>query len=205
MSDIAATRIFVAIAVALPLACTPRLPAAAAQQVDGGRASAVKAPAPAQAICDVSGPALPAASLTVEWQHEETVQRLVVAADGTIRARGAIVARLLGACVLDARGEVLRAIDARDVVSDAHRQRVGSFQRRAHLREESGETLRVHEVLASSDSTMTAVTDDGAVYLARPGQAAFSLPANVEGDVARARRAALLLLDLGPELVGPAD
>jgi len=202
LSRASAPRMTVAIGLAFGLACASCRPKAAEPQVDAGRATAAKAPA--KALCNIAGPALPAGSLTVEWQHEETVQRLTTAGDGTVRMRGAIVARLTGACVLDARGDVLRAVDARDVVSDSHRRRVGAFQRLADLREDSGTTVRVNEVLASSDGTMTAVTDDGAVYLARPDEAAFSLPANVEGDVSRARRTALLLLDLGPELADPA-
>jgi hypothetical protein len=185
------------------LACASRQPRSVEPKVDAGQAVAVKAPS--KVVCDAAGPALPTASLTVEWQQEETVQRLIVSGDGTVQARGAIIARLAGACVLDARGEVLRAVDARGVVSDSHRRHVGAFRRRAHLRESSGEAVRVDEVLVLPDGTMSAITDDGAVFLARSPKEAFSLPANVEGDVSHARRTALLLLDLGPQLIDPVN
>jgi hypothetical protein len=199
-------------ALALVLACGSSRPRAADGKPDGGRApqssSGASTPstakAPARKGCDRAAPALPAAPLTVEWQREEAVHRVSLARDGTVRLHGAVVARLSGACVLDGRGEVLRSVDARNMVSDARQRPVGVFQRKDDLHEASGQTVPVGEVLASPDGTMTAVTDDGTVYLARPGQDAFSLPASVEGEVSRARRTALLLLDLGPELDGAA-
>ena len=154
--------------------------------------------APSQ--CSNSSTALPVAALTVEWQEEDTPHSLALRPNGEVlRGRG-VVARVVGGCLLDAQGQLLLSVDEKGSVSDKARHRVGGFQK---VREQGGASVPPWgkvEALVSQDGSVSAVTDDGSVYYARPGEQAISVPAGVTGPVAQARRTALLLLELRSEL-----
>ncbi|MBN1611813.1 MAG: hypothetical protein JW940_34595 [Polyangiaceae bacterium] len=164
-----------------------------------GEGSAPRAGIPnaaAHSQCVGTTAALPVAALTIEWQHEQTPDSMVLVSNGEVERSHRVVARVLGRCLLDRRGEVVLSVDERGNISDKKRQRVGSFQRARELRTESGPLVPEVEALVFQDGAVSAVTDDGAVYYARPGEQAVSMPAAVKGPVARARRTTLLLLEL---------
>jgi hypothetical protein len=146
--------------------------------------------------CSGSGPSLPVAALSIEWQEEETPRSMVLRAGGEVLQGNAIVARLLGRCLLDARGRILASVDEKGDVRDKTQQRIGRFQAMKKRQGASELPWGTAEVYVSQDGSINAVTDDGAVFYAQPGEDPISMPAGVTGPVAGARRTALLLLDL---------
>ena len=150
--------------------------------------------------CSGSGPSLPVAALSIEWQEEETPRSMVLRKGGEVLQGNSIVARVLGRCLLDARGRILVSVIEKGDVRDKTERRVGRFQkvkkRRGALELPWGNVA----VYVSQDGSINAVTDDGVVFYARPGEDPISVPAGVTGPVAEARRTALLLLDLRSSL-----
>jgi hypothetical protein len=90
-------------------------------------------------------------------------------------------------------------VDEQGIVSDKTRRRVGQFHRTTE-RGKSEPPWGNVEALVAQDGSVSAVTDDGVVYFARPGEEAVSMPAGVTGPVPQARRIALLLLDMRSEV-----
>ena len=143
------------------------------------------------------GTAFAVAALTVEWQQDDAVHRLAVTSDGRVQHDGAPFGRFQGACLVDAQGRIKNAVDAKGLVTDRARAQIGTFAPRAPLQIE-GKNVAVTEAWIHPDGEGLAVDDEGTVYVVPQSGAAFTLPAGVDGEVARARRAALLLLAVRP-------
>jgi len=139
--------------------------------------------------------ALPLAPFVVAWQEEDRPRNLSLAADGSVRQRNRLVARVSGGCILDPSGKPVSLVEGDTAFGPGHAP-IGTFRKQPELRVDD-EAVRVAEVLASPDGTGTAVADNGSVYLAPPDAAPFSLPGEIKGQVARGRRTALLLWELG--------
>jgi hypothetical protein len=70
-----------------------------------------------------------------------------IGADGAFRSQGKIVGRISGSCVLDARGRLLRSVDANGIVYGTERELAGVFQHRPTWVDTYGQALLVDEVL----------------------------------------------------------
>jgi len=77
--------------------------------------------------CD-GPPALAVTPLVVDAMNGGEPLELVLGQDGTVRFKSKIVARISGACLLDAGGGVLRSVDAHAVVSGGQGELAGAFQ-----------------------------------------------------------------------------
>ena len=142
--------------------------------------------------CRASTNTLPVAPLVVEWQDDDRPRSLTLGADGAVRSRDALIARISGPCILGAHGEVLLSVDRALDVAGAHNDHVGRFKKLAELHAQD-DVIRVDEVFVDQDGVATAVDSEGALYLVPTDRPAFSLPGSVKGEVPRARRTALLL------------
>ncbi len=170
---------------------------------DEGAATVALRRSPTLGECDAAGGALAVTPLVFETSSGEDHPRIALGADGRFTCQGKVVGRLSGACVLDARGKVLRSVDANGIVYGAQRELAGVFQRRPKWVDGDGKTLRVDEVLVSATGNTIGITPDGAIYSAEPGAPAVSMPAGILGDVVRAPRTGLLLFDAAGELDRP--
>ena len=141
---------------------------------------------------------LPLAQLTIEWQEGEAVRRLQLSPDGGVLAGGRPGGRIQGACLLDEKGRIRFIVDAAGAVMTSARARMGAFRPQNTLRV-AGEKVTVTEVLAWDNGQVSAAVDDaGTVYSISRAADAVPMPAHVDGDISRARRAALLLLGARP-------
>ena len=145
--------------------------------------------------CLTSTAPLPVTPLVIEWADEDRPRRLALDADGSVRDRDAVIARVSGRCIVNPRDAAIFRVDA-DRVIGSHQERVAVFQQRHALRVDDASVV-VDEVLVSPDGSATAVDADGSIYLAPDDRPPFSLPGAIKGDVTRARRTALLLWHLG--------
>ena len=141
-----------------------------------------------------TGPGIVVAPLVVEWQEGESVQRVSLGADGRVRNGTARLGDFVGACLLDARGNVVFAVDTRGGITAADGASAGAFHAHQPLQID-GQSVVVTEVIEDTDGQGSGVDDAGTVYVVPRSGESSSTPAHVEGDVRRARRAALLLLE----------
>lgn len=143
------------------------------------------------------GAALAITALTVEWQEGGAVHRFTLAADGRVEHDGKPFGRFQGACLLDTRGAILRAVDPNGGVTDAARRPSGTFRSTDQLPID-GMVATVGDVWVDTDGEGLAVGNEGTVFAVPPTGEAFTLPAGVEGRAPLARRAVLLLLAVRP-------
>jgi hypothetical protein len=171
---------------ALP-ACRPSPSGAVPAKSDGaGR--------PKAGQCD-GPPALAVTPLVVDAMNGGEPLELVLGQDGTVRFKDKIVARISGACLLDPGGGVLRSVDGHAVVSGRQGELAGAFQRRATWIDMYGKPVPAGEVLVQIGGTTLGVIPDGSLYMSQPREPAVQITTSIHGDVARARRTALVLLD----------
>ena len=142
--------------------------------------------------CRASTNTLPVAPLIVEWQEDDRPRSMTLGADGAVRSRDALIARISGPCILGVHGEVLLSVDRDLGVAGAHNDHVGRFKKRGELHVQD-DVVHVDEVFVDPDGVATAVDSEGALYLVPTDRPAFSLPGSIKGEVPRARRTALLL------------
>jgi hypothetical protein len=117
---------------------------------------------------------------------------MTLGADGAVRSRDALIARISGPCILGVNGEVLLSVDRDLGVAGAHNDHVGQFKKHGEVHVQDN-VVRVDEVFVDQDGVATAVDSEGALYLVPTDRPAFSLPGSIKGEVPRARRTALLL------------
>ncbi len=158
---------------------------------------------PASGECDAAAGALAVTPLVRETSSGEEHPRIALGADGWLTIQGKIVGRVSGACILDARGKVLRSVDESGVVYGAQRELAGVFQRRSKWVDTYGKILLVDEVLVDANGSTIGITPDGSVYSSEPDAPAISMPTGIRGDIVRARRTGLLLFDVAAELETP--
>jgi hypothetical protein len=159
---------------------------------EGGRTHRAEEAATDTERCRPSTNTLPVAPLVVEWQEDDRPRSLTLGADGAVRIRDALIARISGPCILGTHGEVLLSVDRDLGVAGAHNDHVGRFKKLAELHVQD-DVVRVDEVFLDQDGVATAVDSEGALYLVPTDRPAFSLPGSIKGEVPRARRTALLL------------
>jgi hypothetical protein len=162
------------------------------------RATSTAAAAAAPRQCPAAKTKLPVKAVKLEWQEEDRPSSLELRPNGEIVRSGRVVGRVVGGCLLDAQGELVRSVDDEGAVVDQAGKRIGKFQSLT-----GGKPVRPWgntEALVFQDGAVSAIADDGTVYYARPGEDAVSMPAGVTGKVAEARRTVLLLLDVRDEL-----
>jgi hypothetical protein len=105
---------------------------------DGDRAAeaglANRRHSPAAGECDAAAAALTVTALVHETSSGEEHSRIALGPDGAFRSQGKIVGRISGGCVLDARGRVLRSVDANGIVYGTERELAGFSSLRAEVR-----------------------------------------------------------------------
>jgi hypothetical protein len=181
-----------ALALALYACRRPTGGGAATEDVVSATA-AVVAPSTLDARCAQVKP-LEVAPLIVEWQESEKLRQFTLTADGRVKRGAKLFGRFVGGCLVDARETVVFLVDATGSVTGPDKARKGAFQVQGALQVE-GKAVAVSEVLIDPSGDGWAVDDAGTVYIVSRAAEASSVPAHVEGNVARARRAAMLLLE----------
>lgn len=182
----------VALALALCACRRPTGGGAATEYVVPATAPVV-APATLDSRCAQVKP-LEVAPLTVEWQESEKLRQLTLTADGRVKRGAKPFGRFVGGCLVDPREAVVFLVDSTGSVTGPDNARKGAFVARGALKVE-GKAVAVSEVLIDPSGDGWAVDDGGTVYIVPRAAEASSVPAHVEGNVARARRAAMLLLE----------
>jgi len=140
-------------------------------------------------------PALEVTPLVVDGMNGGEPLELVLDRDGSVRFKNKVVARISGACLLDPGGGVLRSVDAHAIVTGRQGERAGVLQRRSIWIDMYGKPVSPGEVLVQAGGSTLGVVPDGSLYMSQPGEPAVQITTSIRGDVARARRTALVLID----------
>jgi hypothetical protein len=143
--------------------------------------------------CGDERPETPAA-FTVDLAEGARPRRVVVSPLGDVTEDGRTTARLAGPCVLDPQDGLVAAVTG-GTARDGDGTPIGAFEKSALLLVDGGARAD-GETFVAADGSRTGVAPDGSLVRAAPGGPAVGTATRVTGDVAAARRTALLLLEL---------
>jgi hypothetical protein len=145
-----------------------------------------------------AAPPLPTGRFAVSFSGGGEPFRVELDPSGEIRQAGKIAGHVSGACILDASGGVLRSIAADGTVHGPLGERIGALQPRRSMRDDPFNAVHpMDEVLVEEGVApeIVGVSLDGTVLFGDPeAGTATGTPTVIEGDFARARRTALLLI-----------